>query len=141
MIGIGKMLKKARSYLSCFRGYFCKPDCRLNRLDLTEKRPDAVKRMMSPVLQQAIGFRTYLPVCRIQPSPPLIDMNSQFIDNRCRVILLGFRCERMNGKEILLRAFSFTLSRLRNRGDESGTAAAFNDLLGWLPFIIKFPMS
>lgn len=141
MIGIGKMLKKARSCLSRLGGYFCEPDCRLNRLDLTEKWPDAIKRMMPPVLQQANGFRAYLPVCRICPFPPLIDMNTQFIDDRCRVILLGLRCELMNGKEILLRAFSFTLTRLRNRGDESGGTTAFNDLFGWLPFIIKFPMS
>ena len=70
------------------RGDFGQPDRRLDRLDLAEERPDALKLVVPPVLEQARGLGRDLPVVRVRQRAPGVDVAAQLVDDRCGVVLL-----------------------------------------------------
>jgi hypothetical protein len=68
-----EVLKEGAPFLAYLRCNLREPDGGFNCLHLAEKRSDVVERVMSPVLQEARGFRRYSPIGRIRYLPPLID--------------------------------------------------------------------
>lgn len=58
------------------RSYFRKPDGSLNGLDLAEKRTDATKLEMTPVLKKSCCFWRYLPQVRTSKLAPLVHVGA-----------------------------------------------------------------
>src|ERR1039457_675177 len=90
MVGIGKMLDEALTagpYFGCHLG---QPNYSLNRLNLTEERPDAAKVVMPPMLEKPGRFRCHLPVIRARQVAPLVYLISKLIDDGSGVVLLLF---------------------------------------------------
>jgi len=65
------------------------PDGGFHCLNLAEEGPDTTKAVMSPVLEQAGGFRGNLPIVRVGQSAPLINLAPQAVDGCGGVVLLG----------------------------------------------------
>ena len=74
VVGVGEVLEKALAGLADLRGDLGQPDGGLDRLDLTEERPNTAELVMPPVLQQAGGFRHDPPVVRVRQAAPLVDL-------------------------------------------------------------------
>lgn len=86
VVGAAEMLQKSSSGLPCVRCHFRQPDDSFHRLHLAEERPDAVEKMVAPVLKKPCRFRGDLPVVRIGQGPPTVDMLAQFVDHGCRIV-------------------------------------------------------
>jgi len=114
-------------------GDFGQPNRGLSGFNLTEERSNATEFVMPPVLEQARGFRRYLPLTRILEIPPLVHLTAEFINDGSGVILL-FRSREpfalVENECALIPAP--LLFRLWDRRDELRTATGFNDLLRWV---------
>jgi hypothetical protein len=67
---------------------FGEPDGSFDSLDLAEEGPDALKRMVPPVLEKPRRFRGHQPVIGTGQATPLIDLLAQVIDDGDRLITL-----------------------------------------------------
>ena len=95
------------------------------------------------MLEEAGGFRGYLPKIWIGLTAPLVNEGANFVDDRSSVILLLGSGEPFTFVEynlLLVRCGSPSFLRLRDGRYELGAATAFDDLLGRLPVRIQFPM-
>src|SRR5664280_389524 len=126
MVGIGKMLDKALTASPNFGGHLGQPDYSLNRLNLTEKRSNAAKVVMPPMLEKPRRFGRHLPVIRTRQVAPLVYLVSKLIDDRRGVVLLLFGRNPLSfvKYKAALVAPGFALTRLRNRRDELRAATA-----------------
>ena len=88
LIGDIEMLEQTPAFLTDLRGHLRQPDGYLDSLDLTEERPDVVELVVAPVLQEANRLWCHLPCGWIGDSTPGINAPSNFVDDRCGVILL-----------------------------------------------------
>src|SRR3989304_1334080 len=124
------------------RRHFRKPEARLPRCDLTEKRPEAAEGVMPPVREQARCLGGDMPVPGVRQAPPLVYVLAHLIDDRRWVILLlcgGKPFPFVEDHPPLVRRV-LPFLRSRDRRDELGPAPAFDDLLGRLPLWIKLPV-
>ena len=64
VVGVGEVFQEALAGFAEFRRDLGQPDGGFDGFDLAEEGPDAVEVVMPPVLEQACGFRRYLPVVR-----------------------------------------------------------------------------
>jgi hypothetical protein len=67
---------------------FDKPDDRLDSLNLTEERTDAMERMVPPVPEQARRLGRDLPVVRVRELSPSLNVSTDFVDDRGGIVLL-----------------------------------------------------
>ena len=125
------------------RRNFGEPDSSLHRFDLAEEGPNATKAVIPPVLEQARRFRRHPPLARVRQRAPAVNLLTNPVDDGRQVVLLASDFELLRRlvehQRGLLRG-SLAPLRLRNRRDELGRSAAFNDLLRRLPSLVQFPM-
>src|SRR5680860_1534831 len=99
--------------------------------------------MVTPVLQQARGFRGDTPVVGVGKSPPLVDFSAQGVHEGGVVVFLLFGRNPQSLTEghsdLLPTALAFL--RLGDRGDELSPAALSDDLLGRLAGVVQLPMA
>ncbi len=118
------------------------PDGGLDRLDLAEERPDAVKRMVPPVLEQARRFRRDQPVVGIGQLAPAFDVGADLVDDRGRVVLLLLGRKIVAGVEHHLGLrLAAPLLRLRDRRDQVRAAADVEDPVGGLAVLVQLPVA
>lgn len=67
---------------------FGEPDDRLDSLDLTEEGTDVFELVVPPVLQEAGGLRSHVPMSWVSDGTPAVDLNAQLINDWARVVLL-----------------------------------------------------
>jgi len=84
-----------------------------------------------------------VPVVRVRQATPLIDMASEFVDIRCRVVLLVVTRQPFAFVEhhLLLCRPASPFPRLWNRSNELRSAATLDDALRRLPVAVQLPMS
>ena len=118
------------------------PDHCFDSLDLTEEGALALEGMMAPVLQKTRCLGCHLPIVRIGQVAPAIHIGADFIDNRCRVVLLLRARKALAFVEdhFLLAARLPALLGLRHRRDELRAPSCFEDPVCWLP-VEQFPMA
>lgn len=140
-VGGGQMVQEALPRLRLRRD-LGQPDRRLDRLDLTEERPNAGERVVSPVLEQARRLRHHLPLVRVRQRPPGVHMAANLVDDRRWVVLLRGRREPLALVEhhLALRGL-LALLRLRDRGDEVSASARLADLLRGLAGLVQLPVT
>ena len=125
------------------RRNFGEPDSSLHRFDLAEEGPNATEVVMPPVLEQARRLRHHLPLARVRQVAPAVNLLANPVDDGRQVVLLasGFELlRRLVEHQRGLLCSSLAPLRLRNRRDELGRPAAFNDLLRRLSGLVQFPM-
>src|SRR5690606_15624998 len=120
------------------------PDRGLHRFDLAEEWADAGKGVVSPVLQQSLGFGRHFPIGRIGDGTPVIDGLTDFVDARYGIVFLifGREPETFIQEQLCLCAFFLTapLARLGDRCEELRTTTLINDLLSRLSGCVQLPM-
>ena len=118
------------------------PDRRFHRFDLAEERADAAELVMPPMLEQPGRLRRDLPLAGIGQGAPRVHVAAHLVDDRGRVVLLLLGREPLAFVEddFLLRGDLLALLRLRDRRDELGPPAVFDDLLRRLPVLVQLPM-
>ena len=143
MIGIGQVVEELPACLAERRRYFCQPDDGLHRLDLAEEGPHVVELVMPPVLEEPGRFWRHAPIVRVGDASPIVHMATKFVDlGGCFVLLSGGREPLAFVKDQIhldpCRSFAFL--RFRDRRDEIGPAAFFDDLLRRLTLCVEFPV-
>ena len=142
LVGGEQMLDEHLPSLAELWSHFRQPDRRLDGLDLTEERPGTLERVVSPMVQEARGFRGDSPATRVWQSAPLVYMTSELVDDRCRIVLLLLGREPLAFVEDELRLlYVAALLRLRDRRDELGAAASLDDLLRRLALVVELPVA
>ena len=71
------------------RRHFHQPNQRFDGFSLTEKRTNATKLVVAPVLEQPRRFGCDSPICRIRTPSPVVDVLADSVDIRGGVILLS----------------------------------------------------
>ena len=119
------------------------PDGSFHGFDLAEKRPEALERMMAPVLQQPRCFRCDLPLIGVRQISPGFDVAPDLIDDRGWIVFLLARRQAVGTaeNEFLLPLPLPTLPRLWNRRNEVGSTPRFHNFVGRLAVGIEFPMT
>ncbi len=94
IIGIGQMIEETLAGFTAGWGDFGQPDSGFDGLQLAKERANVVEFVAAPMLQKMSGFGRYLPIVRIRPASPLVDMMAKFVDDGGgRIVLLFFRRE------------------------------------------------
>ena len=89
-IGVGEMLQIFLARLSKPRGHLGQPDGGFHCLDLAEEGADATEFMVTPMLEQAGGFRRNTPL-RLGKFPPAVHLLSYTVDDGGVDVLLLLR--------------------------------------------------
>lgn len=116
------------------------PDGDLHRFQLTEERPHAGKVVMPPVLQQAGGFRSDVPLGWVGNLPLEFDQAAQTVDLVAVLVLLsggGQAFAFVQRERLLLLLLLFGLGDRTNKLRQS---PGFDDFLGRLAGGIQLPM-
>ena len=118
------------------------PNGRLDRLDLTEERPDAAEFVVSPMLEEPRRFRSDLPVDWGSAGAAIHRPAAHFVDDRRRLVLLRLRWRsgRRRREAFLLIGGALALLRLRDRRDELGAAPGFDGPLRRLAAVVQLPV-
>jgi len=143
MVGIGQVVEKLPAGLAERRRRFCQPDEGLHRLDLTEERLHVAELVMPPVLKKPGRLGRYAPIVRVGDASPIVHMATEFVDlGGCFILLSGGREPLAFVKDQIHLApcRSFAFLRFRDRRDEIGSAAFFDDLLRRLTLCVEFPV-
>lgn len=142
VVGGFQVVKEALTLLSELGCNFRQPDDCLHCLNLTEKRPDARKIVVAPVLQEPGRGRCHPPRVRLLNLTPAIDVVAQFVDNRRRIVLLLLRGQSQTFIEdhsLLLTGTSLLLW-LRNRSEKLYRPPTVQNPLSRLAMFIQFPV-
>ena len=133
------MIEEALAGSARARRNFAEPYSGLYRFDLAEEGPNATEAVVPPVLEQARRFRSNLPLARVRQVAPAVNLLTNPVDDGRQVVLLAGSFELLRRlvehQRGLLRG-SLALFGLRDRRDELGRSAAFDDLLGRLPGLV-----
>ena len=81
-------------------GNLGEPDNGFHRFNLAKEGADIVELVVPPMLKQTSRLGSYLPLVRIRPRPPKVDLMTNFID--------------INGFAIFLFAFGFHTKETRH---------------------------
>ena len=97
---------------------------------------------MTPMLKQARGLGRHLPLVCARKSAPLVDLLTQFVDDRSRIVLLllGRKAFAFVKNDLLLVGGASSLLWLRNRRNKFCAAPLVDGSLRWLPSIVQLPM-
>ena len=82
LLALARCSRKPLAGLAQLRRDLGQPDGGFDRFDLAEERADVAELVMPPVLEQARGFGRDLPVVRIRPAAPLVDVVAELVDDR-----------------------------------------------------------
>ncbi|MDR1133355.1 MAG: hypothetical protein LBL05_04285, partial [Synergistaceae bacterium] len=109
---------------------FRQPDERFGNLHLTKEGPYAAEVVMTPVLEQASGFRRDAPLGRIGNFAPCVDILANTIDNRrCAIFLFVGGYFIRAKKNIFLARIGFLFSRLRDWRVKISLTATLRDTM------------
>ena len=123
-------------------GYLGEPDDGLDRLDLTEERPDVAESVMPPVLEQSLRLGGDPPPVRVRLPAPFVNLATDAVDDfgvLCVLLLAGREALAFVEDQPLLFGLAATLLRLGDGRDELGAASALDDLLGRLAVVCRAP--
>ena len=142
LLAVGEMVEKALAGFGLW-GDLGQPDRGFHRLHLAEERADAAELVMSPVLEQTRRLRRDLPLIGIGQgrhwstcwrTSLMIEVGSyccSFVESPLPFV---------EDDLLLVGGGTLALLRLRDRRDELGAAAGFDNLLRRLPVGIQLPM-
>ena len=97
-----------------------------------EERADTGEFVGSPVLQKSCGFRGDVPLGWVGDLAPKVHESADLVDRGGRFVRLGFRGESVafvEGQVVLLVFACRALFGFRDRGDEFGGPAGWDDFL------------
>ena len=140
-IRCGDVIEKPTTFLSQLRRHLGQPDSRLDRLDLAEERPYIVELEEAPMLKESGGLRRDVPLIRIRQRTPAIDLNAKLINKgggQLVLLLVGGEALPLVEYEVFLTLL--LLFRLRDRGDELGLPAPFDQPVRRLARLVELPM-
>ncbi len=99
---------------------------------------DTAEAVMAPMLEQASGFGTDLPLTRREATPG-VDVVANLVDDRCLLVLLLLgRERRVPDDQFALPCLP--LLRMRDRRDELRAPAVFENRIRRLPLRVKLPV-
>jgi len=136
------MAQEAGAAAVLLRGHLGEPDGGLHRLDLAEERPDALKPVAAPVLQEPGRLRCDLPLA-LRQAPPGGDAVADLVDDGCGVVPLlegRQRVARIERHLALLGRALALLLRHRDRCDQIGTPPPPDDPVGGPTFVVELPV-
>ena len=144
VVRVLQMFDEGAAGLTHFRCDFREPDGDLDSFDPAEEGADVAERMGTPVFEETFGFGGDLPIFRVGPSAPAVDVNAELVDDSGGLFVLllgGGETGAFVEREALLLGFSFLPARFRDRSDEFGFTAGVDRFPGRLAGLVEFPVA